>query len=256
VTPEQRPGTAAEPSGRRPGPRPDRAPLEQGDVVAAALRVLNRSGLDGLTMRRVAEELNAQAPSLYHHVRDKEHLIDLLGDAMLAEIDLSTSQAPGWPAQLAQLVRAARRALLHHRDAGRVLGGRFPLGPNGLVLTERLLAILAAAGFPRRHAAFAVFTLSSYIIGFISQEVEPMSVEERENGDRATALAAVQRRLTDLDPARFPHVRAHATPLTEMGMDQRFEFGLTRLIDGLRQLHPTKVDARPRSPASRPRANR
>src|SRR5260370_41392751 len=94
--------------------------LDRAQVVRAALALLDEVGLDDLTMRRLAERLGIKAASLYRHVRDKNELLAMLGDAISAEIPLPSQELP-WREALARAARDYRRALLAHRDGARVL---------------------------------------------------------------------------------------------------------------------------------------
>src|SRR5215510_15621992 len=82
--------------------RQKRRPLDQAQVVRAALALLDEVGLDELTMRRLAERLDVKAASLYRHVRNKEELLALLGDEMSAEIPLA-GQSGSWRDQLTEI---------------------------------------------------------------------------------------------------------------------------------------------------------
>src|SRR4051794_1681150 len=102
-----------------------RQPLDRAQIVRAALALLDEVGLDGLTMRHLAERLGVQAASLYRHVRDKEELLILLADEISGEIPAEdfASEEDGerqdWKGRLADLAWLYRHVLLAHRDAAR-----------------------------------------------------------------------------------------------------------------------------------------
>src|SRR5215510_13131524 len=125
--------------------RQKRRPLDQAQVVRAALELLDDVGLDALTMRRLAERLDVKAASLYRHVRNKEELLALLGDEISAEIPLPIASG-SWRDQLAASAHNVRRGLLAHRDAARVLASTPPAGPRRLRHVEAILRTLRAAG--------------------------------------------------------------------------------------------------------------
>src|SRR5262245_65845908 len=95
--------------------RRKRRPLDQAQIVRAALDLLDEVGLDELTMRRLAERLDVKAASLYRHVRDKEELLALLGDEISAEIPLPRATGT-WQGQLNEIAWNVRRGLMAHRD--------------------------------------------------------------------------------------------------------------------------------------------
>ena len=124
------PGAPEPPWRRRQGeaPRAERRPLTRDAIVDAALGLLDRQGLAGLSMRRLAQELGVGAASLYWHVRDKEELLGLLLDRIVGESEVPEPDPANWQEQIKQVGRENRRLLLRHRDAAQISLGRIPLG--------------------------------------------------------------------------------------------------------------------------------
>src|SRR5512144_1334385 len=152
------PSAAAEP--RRPS-------LTRPRVVRAALRLVDEKGLDALTMRALASELEVSAMALYNHVHDKDELVDLMVDLMLGEVDCSPGpDTEDWATQLRNLVCSYHRALSVHPQLARVYSSRVSLGPHGVAISERVLQLLLQAGFPPATAADAFFALYTYTVGF------------------------------------------------------------------------------------------
>jgi len=155
-----------------PGPATERPALTREQVVRAALALLDELGLDGLSMRALADRLGVRAASLYWHLRDKEQLLDLLAESILAEVpEPDVAGGPGgWRASLEAFAWAYRRALLAHRDAARVVAG-FQAGPAALRLYDGVLAALVRAGLPAGDAAdAAVLLLGHYVPAFVADE--------------------------------------------------------------------------------------
>src|SRR3954463_13122597 len=100
----------------RRGTRRRRDPLTSEMIVAAALRILDAEGLDGLSMRRVGEELNTGAASLYWHVGSKDGLLDLVFDDVIGEQEVPDPDPKRWQEQLKEVARTMREAILRHRD--------------------------------------------------------------------------------------------------------------------------------------------
>lgn len=206
-------------------------------LVAAALRVLEREGIDGLSMRKVAAELGVKAASLYWHVRSKEQLLDLLTDELMADAEPPPRQGD-WREQLREYSMRYRRHLLGKRDAARAVAGRLALGPNLLRLMEDQLDRLRQAGFADADAALANYLLGAYVQGFVLQEQSPISATETEGASRSEVAQAAADRLRGLPETTFPNLVALAGDLTAPSMDDRFAFGLERLLDGLATLLP------------------
>lgn len=219
---------------RRGRPPAAQQHLDTEAIVAASLAVLDDGGLDALTMARVAERLEVKAASLYWHVRGKEELLDLLADALAGMIDLSAFADPDdWRASLAAMLRAMRRHLSAHRDAARVVHGRFVGGPGQLRNIEVMLAVLRGAGFDRRATAYAVYLLTSFLAGFVSGERGQLSAPVAGGRPPRDYLDELRDRFAALPADRFPTTVELAAELTEPDLDSRFEFALTCLLDGI-----------------------
>ncbi|GAA3002122.1 tetracycline resistance transcriptional repressor TetR(A) [Kitasatospora albolonga] len=208
------------------------APLSRPAIAAAALLVLEREGVNGLSMRKVAAELGVQAPSLYWHVRNKEEILDLLSDALMTDAEAPPPHG-SWREQLREYCLRYRRHLLDRRDAAKVVAGRLAPGPALLRLMDDQLGRLRAAGFSDPDAAMVNYLLGAFVQGFVLQEQGPLSAAEAMGADRRAAADAAGAQLAALPPEDFPHLTALAGALTGPGMDERFEFGLERLLDGL-----------------------
>jgi TetR/AcrR family transcriptional regulator, tetracycline repressor protein len=200
--------------------------------MAAALLVLEREGIGGLSMRKVAAELGVKAASLYWHVRNKEQLLDLLTDELMADAEPPPRQGD-WREQLREYALRHRRLLLAKRDAAKVVAGRLALGPNLLRLMEDQLDRLREAGFSDADAAMANYLLGAFVHGFVLQEQAPISAGETEGASRSEVAQAAADRLRGLPEASYPNLVALAGDLTAPSMEDRFAFGLERLLDGL-----------------------
>jgi TetR/AcrR family transcriptional regulator, tetracycline repressor protein len=202
------------------------------EIVAAALALLDEAGLEGLTLRRLAERLGIRAPTLYWHVRDKRELMDLLAGAIMDEALAGWREPqPGqaWWEWLAGRSRAVRAGLLAHRDGALVLAGNRPVG-SSVPGIERQLAILAEAGFRPQDAMLALLSLNAFAIG------EALDTQrETGRGTGPTATPSPGGNLGPEGPGAYPLLGAAISALEPFGSsDQRFEYGLNLLITGLR----------------------
>lgn len=206
--------------------------LNREQVVKAALQLLDEEGMDGLTMRRLAEALKVQAPSLYNHIRDKNQLLALLADAMSGEIRPPNPEGP-WREELGSLARDYRRVLKSRRDSARVFAATPPFGHRRLQLIEQLLELLARAGFSEEAMAHASFAFNSYVVGFVLDETQASPSEAQ---DTATA----DRWIEALPKDRYPRQAALIKHFSQAQPDRAFEFGLRAFIDGLAQHLPSR----------------
>ncbi|MEV0144471.1 MULTISPECIES: TetR/AcrR family transcriptional regulator [unclassified Nonomuraea] len=216
---------------RRGRPAPG-SELTAAAVVAAARELLGEQGLDTLSMRRVAARLDVDVSSLYWHVRSKEALLDLLADDLLGEVRPPDPRLP-WRERVEALLLDYRGVLLRHRDAARILAGRWVLGPNTLRALENLLATLRSTGLGRAESAQVAYLLTSYVSGFVLQELRPMNAAEAAGTDPDQALDQVHRELKALPPEDFPHLTAVADELTARTLDERFRRGIALMLNGL-----------------------
>lgn len=211
-------------------------------VVREALRLLDDEGLDGLSLRRLAERLGVRAPTLYWHVRDKRQLLDLVAAEILRQtFENHRFPTPGqpWEEWLAARARSLRTSLLAHRDSARVLAGNRP-PPDALGPIEQALAGLVDAGFSAADALRALFSLGSFVMGEVLD-----AQGEATRGAEPAAHTLVR----DEAGTILPFLR-DAVPSVLGRADDRFEFGLGLLIAGLR----ARRDARPPGrPGDRPR---
>jgi len=212
-------------------------PLDRGQVVRAALALLDEVGLDGLSMRRLAERLDIKAASLYWYMRDKDELFGLLADAISAEVCAPATDAP-WRERLEALLWEYRRVLRAHRDAARILAGTVPAGPNRLRLVDMALGALRAAGFDGLDAARAGRLLVDYATAFVLEEINEEALGAgaagHDVGEGEVAADGPSRSPFAALPAdRYPSIAALAAHLADPDADGRFRFGLAVVLDGL-----------------------
>jgi AcrR family transcriptional regulator len=232
----------------------DRRPqqLTRERVVDEALAIIAHDGANALTMRRLAARLGVVPGALYHHVRNKQQLQDLLLDGVLAEVDLDLEPSLGWTEQLKVLAHRLRRVLEAHPGIAGILKTRDPLGPHSLALAEAFLSPLLAAGFADREAGLAFFLLLDYTIGF-AVSTPATSVNEQRVRDQAIR-SQLHQFFRSLPPDRFPALVALGEHVWVDNRDERFAAGLDVLVVGLD--HARNAPHRPapkRRPATTPR---
>ena len=217
---EARPGAARRSAGQRAG-------VTRDAVLAAAQRVIERDGLDQLTMRRLAAELGVAPNALYTYFPDKTALLDGLLDAVLAGVEVAPAHEGSWQDGLAALMRASRRALLAHPQLVPLFVAR-PGGTSALRLGEAALQLLAAGGVRGPQAVEALRALLVYTLGFAAVEV-PRATDPA----GAERLARARERIEGLPPHEFPATRAVAEHLATHPAERDFEVGLAWLLAGI-----------------------
>jgi AcrR family transcriptional regulator len=204
-----------------------RAPsrLSREGIVTAAIELADGDGLDGLSMRRLAQHLGVDAMSIYYHVHDKKALLGAMADAVAAEIPEAPADGP-WTGRLRALIMGARQVMLRHPWAVRVLTDSATPTPAVLLHIERVLAVMRGGGCSVDLGHHAIHLLGSRILGF-SQDL----FDDSPAGDQAPPPPEWGESM--------PHVAELATAVTHDGAlsgcddEAEFAFGLDLLLDGL-----------------------
>jgi AcrR family transcriptional regulator len=208
--------------------------LDYDGIVRAALRVADAEGSEGLSMRRIADELGAGTMSLYRYLSSKEDLLDLMLDAAFGEIALPARPGDDWRADLRALARATRRMLKQHPWLGPLLTSRPPLGPNYLRWFEFSLAVLARRGVGTRVAMQVVGTLYAYVSGVVGYELGEAETSRRHGLSEARKRALAAPYLKGLlASGRFPNLARFVRQGTGRPTESAFEFGLDCVLEGL-----------------------
>jgi AcrR family transcriptional regulator len=214
------------------GPHPR---ITRDQIAAAGIAVADVLGAEGVTMRRVAAEIGCGTMSLYRHVRNKDELIELMIDTVVAEDgSLSASPSGDWRADLGAIASRTRQTMLRHPWLARLLPGRQVLGPNMLAAMELALAAVDGLGLPLPDMVAMIRAINAFVLGYVQNELA------EQDGRLAPGLAESGWRR-----AVFPYVRQIAEagrhPLfTRMATeaagfappDAEFGWGLQRVLDG------------------------
>ncbi len=183
-------------------------------------------------MRKLAEELGVGAGALYWHVTNREQLVQLVFDRVIGELPMPAPDADAWREQIKQAARDEREMMRRHPGIAQLSFGRIPVGPNAVRYMEWHLSILRSGGLSDRVAALAGDIIYLYIGAFSFEECVGMAVP----GDDASAhdfIGELREYFGSLPADRFPNMSELAVALTTGGRDERFEFGLDVLLDGL-----------------------
>ncbi|MGH9264897.1 MAG: TetR/AcrR family transcriptional regulator [Acidimicrobiales bacterium] len=195
-------------------------PLSADVIFRAALRLVDAEGLDALTMRRLAAELDVATMSIYGHVPNKDDL--LLGVVNLAttEIALPKPCTPPWEA-LKAITREFRRVALRHPNLVPLIVRRPPTGSQGLLTLEAAFDALRRAGIAPALTTRAYRLMASYAIGFVSLDCggyfQPLDLAA---GDQVAPV----------DVAALPRVVEMAPYLADWDADEEFEAGMDVLV--------------------------
>ncbi|MEV7176981.1 TetR/AcrR family transcriptional regulator C-terminal domain-containing protein [Kitasatospora sp. NPDC093679] len=214
-----------------------RTPLSRDRVLRTAVALADRSGIDALSMRSLAQELGVVPMALYKHVANKEQLLDGMVDVVVGEIG-PPDGGDGWKDAVRGRILATRHALLRHPWAARVVESRPGPTPGTLGHLDSLIGMFRAGGLSADLTHHAMHALGGRVWGF-TQELFPAPPPSADPEVRAAVLreAAVH----------YPHIVEIATAgaahddgsVVGGGCDDRFEFefALDLLLDGIERLH-------------------
>jgi AcrR family transcriptional regulator len=210
--------------------RTTRPKLTRERVLSAAIAVADAGGTAALTIRSVAAELGVKPMSLYHHVANKEAIVDGVIDVVFSEIALPPKDTD-WRTAMRHRAHSARAVLRRHPWATPLMESRTNPGPATLHHHDAVLGALRTAGFPLTLAGHAYSLLDSYIYGFALEEAAlPFTPQ--------TATEAVTNYMTAFQPDQYPYLVEYAQDrVMQPGYDysEEFTFGLELILSGLEQ---------------------
>ena len=214
---------------RSPG-RPTHGTLSRDRVLEEALGLMDREGLEAVTMRRLADHLRVTPMALYNHIRNKKDLLGGIAEHLAAQIDFDCD-APDWRERIRTCFRRLREACLAHPSAVRLMESLEAAPPAVFRPMEITLAALDEAGVTAEDAVRSYFLLMNFTMGQISYEVRGPF----EGLDPSQALAGKK-----LEGAEFAHIQ-QSVSLSEWDFNSAFEFGLSVILAGVEQLREDKI---------------
>jgi AcrR family transcriptional regulator len=208
-----------------------RAPLTKERILRAAVELADEGGVESISMRKIAEELDVVPMALYRHVANKDELLDAMVDAVVAEIDPPETDLD-WKTAMRRRILSARRMLQRHPWAARVIESRADPTPAVIGYVDEMIGLFLSGGFSIELTHHALHAMGSRLFGF-TQELFDDTAGAPPDADALRALAA------------FPHITELVRAITHdqgsvvgLGCDDQFEFefALDLLLDGLERL--------------------
>jgi AcrR family transcriptional regulator len=210
-------------------------------IVDAAIDVADRDGLEALSMRRLAQELDTGTTSIYRYVTSKDELLELMVDAVNAEDPFPGGVHGTWPTDdwrtgFTMMARAMRLQMLAHPWLAAEVPTRPAMGPNTLRIADTALGIAARMTPDQTYAGAALATLMRYVRGAVSDELSEIDAQKR------TGMTELEWRQTItpyvrsvLDTGLYPSFAAAIIEGEDLTAEEQFEFGLARIIEGFEQ---------------------
>ncbi len=225
-----------------------RVPLSRERILDTAVAFADREGVDSLSMRRLAQELDVVPMALYKHLANKEEMLDGMLDVVVGEIDPVRTDTD-WKTAVRDRILSARRALLRHPWASRVMESRTKPTPFVMAYMDSMIGMFTAGGFSIDLTHHVMHAMGSRLMGF-SQELF---------NDQSDADAPMQPEMIEAMAATYPSiyelylaVSHDESSVVGPGCDDQFEFefSLDLMLDGIERLKSAEV-SRLRAPEGR-----
>jgi len=212
-----------------------RAPLTRERILRAAVAMADDGGIEALSMRRLAQELDVVPMALYRHVANKEDLLDGIVDLVVGEVD-PPETGTDWKAAIRRRVLSAREMLLRHPWAVRAIESRTDPTPALIGYFDEMIGVFRSGGFSMDLTHHAMHAMGSRLLGFSQELFE----------DTPAPDAAVDAEMYRVIAERYPNIgelietvmHDDASVVGGRGCDDRFEFefALDLMLDGLERL--------------------
>jgi AcrR family transcriptional regulator len=212
-----------------------REALTRERILRAAVELADREGIESLSMRKLAEDLDVVPMALYRHVANKDEMLDGMVDMVVGEID-PPETGLDWKTSMRARILSARRMLLRHPWAAQVIESRSDATPAVIGYFDEMIGLFRAGGFSIELTHHALHAMGSRLLGF-SQEL----FDDSPDVDPETE-AEMYRAMTE----RYPNIGAlvgivmhhDSSVVGERGCDDQFEFefALDLMLDGLESL--------------------
>ena len=211
--------------------RPAKPALTREGIVAAAVAVMQAEGLDRVTMRRLAQELDTGAASLYVYVRNTAELHAAMLEELLGQVDLTPVTAAGdWRERLIKVLWSYTRILFDQPGLAQSVLVTRPSGPAYLSLAEGILTLLSAGEVPPDRAAWGVDILLHFATSTAAEQATRERAIEAQDEEDALVVA-----LREAPAATFPHIAALGMELMSGPGEDRLTWGFQVLINGILQ---------------------
>jgi len=209
--------------------RPVPAPLSREGIVRAAIRLADADGLEAVSLRKVAAALEVGPMRLYGYIATKDELLDLMVDAVHAEI---RPTGDDWREVLGSLAETTRQAAHQHEWLADLIGGRPQLGPHALARGEAVLA--AMGGIDVDIVMPVVAAVNAYVIGAVRREITERRAERATGMDKQQWQVAFGPYLErTFATGRFPALATVVRDGAHLDANRTFRIGLEFLLDGI-----------------------
>ncbi|QHC36796.1 TetR/AcrR family transcriptional regulator C-terminal domain-containing protein [Komagataeibacter xylinus] len=209
------------------------AKIVREQVISSALQLLDKRGMEGLTMRKLADMLGVQVPSLYWHFANRDALCEAVADTLLEQVATTAVTGEKWPDMFFRIACEVRQALLAHRDGARFLARTYPLSDNVARISSQMISSLKDVGADDRTATWGTFSTLYFVIGFTIEE--QAFAEKRPDHYQSPDFQSLL--------LRYPVAASAWHQIRQSDPHEGFHFGLKMSLQGLaHHLHPSEKE--------------
>lgn len=211
-----------------------RVPLTRERVLRTAVALADEGGIESLSMRKLAQALDVVPMALYRHVANKDELLDGLVDVVIGEIDPPRSDTE-WKTAMRERILSARRALLRHPWASKVMESRTTPTPVALGYMDSMIGLLRRGGFSLDLTHHALHAMGSRMFGFTQELFNDRSDSDPEmEAEMWGAMAGTYPYIYEI----FTTISHDDASVVGAGCDDQFEFefALDLMLDGIERL--------------------
>ncbi|MEV7971001.1 TetR/AcrR family transcriptional regulator [Sphaerisporangium sp. NPDC088356] len=210
--------------------------LSRGQIVRAAMELLDTEGMEALSMRKLGARLGSGATSIYWYVANKEELLELVLDEVYAQARVPDPAVAGWRDSAAAFAYGLRNAILEHPWSVALIGTMPSLGPNAMAVSATLTNAFELAGFTGMTLDYAASAMISYTLGATIPEVSWLNTVGRSSADAEEWMKAMRPQM-EVAAADYPALLARYQDFEKIDINSArhvcFDFGLIAVLDGL-----------------------
>jgi TetR/AcrR family tetracycline transcriptional repressor len=204
--------------------------LTREKICEAAIKLINKQGLENLSMRKLAAELNVEAASIYNHIANKSELFDLVQENLFSKMT-AIPEEKKWQDYIANMANSAREGLLQIPNVVPLFATRPTITNSALAQAEKTFEILIKAGFKPSEVGAIYRNIYVFILGHVLAEVGRVPGEADNQNEPS---------LTKINIDQYPILKKSYSYKSNLDFDKGFKMGLTSLICGLEKLRKRK----------------
>ncbi len=214
-------------------------PITKEKIIAASWELLRGKGIENFTMRKLAEQLDIKAASLYWHFKSKQHIFQVLAEEVAKHILLAERDDGDWKEQLFQFGVNMRKQLQAYPCSAQLLMQTMPSAPEYVALFEHMLVVVDKLSLKDKDKFSSIACFMDYILAFELDAYERNKVrleitQDIENKEQKSYLnLSIYKRDSSFKILHRMHFNGM---FKNMGSDDMFETGLKIIILGIEQL--------------------